>query len=191
MDASACPCNSAANQPRVVAAVPAPAESSSLLDRLTTLFHRNRAHAAPGSPYPAPQQSAIQTVSHQQPSATSEPPQAQAQEVILTSAQENMPQLNKEFDKKVGNGEDYSWITGQLFFVHADGGMWMVRYASQDQEDKFGGSVVLAPAVNMKNFREGDLVCVHGAVLKQERANHHLGGALYRVDRIDLIERAD
>jgi acyl-CoA thioesterase FadM len=24
---------------------------------------------------------------------------------------------------------------------------------------------------------EGDLVCVHGAVLKQERANRHLGGA--------------
>jgi hypothetical protein len=192
MDASACPCNSAANQPRVVTAVPAPAESSSLLDRLTTLFHRNRAHAAPGSPYSAPQQSPIQTVSFQQTSqasASSEPPQAQ--EVILTSAQQMMPQLNKEFDKKVGNGEDYSWITGQLFFVHADGGMWMVRYASQDQEDKFGGSVVLAPAVNMKNFREGDLVCIHGAVLKQERANAHLGGALYRVDRIDLIERAD
>src|SRR5262245_18408048 len=103
MDASACPCNSAASQPRMVSAVPAVAESPSLLDRLTTLFHRNRAHAAPGSPYSAPQQSPIQTVSFQQtsqPSASSEPPQAQ--EVILTSAQQTMPQLNKEFDKKVG-----------------------------------------------------------------------------------------
>jgi hypothetical protein len=189
MDGSACPCNSAANQPRVVAAAPA-ADSPSLLDRLSAVFHRNPSHAAPGSPYAAPRQGAIQTVSYQQAvSASTEPPAAQ--EVILTSAQQTMPQLNKEFDKKVGNAEDYSWITGQLFFVHADGGMWMIRYASQDQEDKFGGSVVLAPAVNMKNFREGDLVCIHGAVLKQERANVHLGGALYRVDHIDLIERAD
>jgi hypothetical protein len=187
MDGSACPCNSAANQPRVVSAAPA-ADSPSLLDRLSKLFRGNRTNA-PGSPYAAPQQTAIRPVSYQQTSASAEPPQTQ--EVILTSAQQTMPQLSKDFDKKVGNGEDYSWITGQLFFIHADGGMWMVRYASQDQEDKFGGSVVLAPAINMKNFREGDLVCVHGAVLKQERANQHLGGALYRVDRIDLIERAD
>lgn len=188
MDGSACPCTNGAAQPRVVYSVPAESHSS-LLERLGSLFQRNHTHAAPGSPYSAPHQ-AIQTVSYQQASASAEPPQAQ--EIIQTSAAQPMiPQLSKEFDKKVGAAEDYGWVTGQLFFIHADGGMWMIRYASQDQEDKLGGSVVLAPAVNMKNFREGDLVCVHGAVLKQERANRHLGGGLYRVDRIDLIERAD
>ena len=50
---------------------------------------------------------------------------------------------------------------------------------------------VLAPGVEMKNFREGDLVCVHGNVLDQGRASHFLGGAPYRVDAIQLVERSD
>jgi hypothetical protein len=69
--------------------------------------------------------------------------------------------------------------------------MWVVRYAPIDHEDRFGGSVVLASAVSMRNFREGDLVCVSGEILNEGRASRYLGGPLYRAATIDLIERAD
>ena len=71
------------------------------------------------------------------------------------------------------------------------GGLWVVRYATVDTEDRFGGSVVLASVVNMKNYREGDLVTVHGNILKTGRASKYLGGALYRAEGIDIVERSD
>jgi hypothetical protein len=93
---------------------------------------------------------------------------------------------------KIGHETDYSWITGQLTFVHTGtSGVWVVRYATVDTEDRFGGSVVLAANVEMRNFREGDLVSVRGEVLNEGRATNILGGALYRPSHIDMIERAD
>jgi hypothetical protein len=97
----------------------------------------------------------------------------------------------RKYQDKVGHAEDYSWITGHLFYVRADGGRWVLRYTLPDQIDRFGGSVVLAPGVDMKNFREGDLVCVSGKVVDQGRASPSLGGALYRADTITMVERAD
>src|SRR5205823_4031776 len=38
---------------------------------------------------------------------------------------------------------DYCQLTGRLCFVHTEGGVWVLRYASEDREDRFGGSVVL------------------------------------------------
>jgi len=51
--------------------------------------------------------------------------------------------------------------------------------------------VVLKPAAEMKNFREGDLVSVNGEVLTDGRASKYLGGPLYRVTSINMIDRAD
>jgi hypothetical protein len=106
-------------------------------------------------------------------------------------AREMKADVKKAFQSKVGHADDYSWITGQLFYVHADGGVWVLRYASVGEEDRYGGSAVLATAVNMKNYREGDLVSVSGEVLDQGRASRHLGGCLFRASSIDMIERAD
>jgi hypothetical protein len=119
-----------------------------------------------------------------------EPRPAAAIQQVAAKQTEQLP-LKQQFQNKVGCAEDYSWITGQLFYLHTDGGKWVLRYASVDQEDRYGGSVVLAPTVSMTNFREGDLVCVHGQILNHGRATRHLGGASYRANHIDLIERAD
>jgi hypothetical protein len=101
------------------------------------------------------------------------------------------PPVAKKYEQKVGHEQDYSWITGHLFYIHANGGQWVVRYALIDEVDKFGGSVVLAPGVEMRNYREGDLVCVMGDVLNDSRASGSSVGAVYRVNTISLIERAD
>ncbi len=111
------------------------------------------------------------------------PPQA-----VRTPAME----IAREYLHKVANADDYSWVTGQLFYIHihADQGLWLVRYAPVDNEDRYGGSVVLASAASMANFREGDLVTVHGEILNQGRGSRYLGGPLYRALAVELRERA-
>jgi hypothetical protein len=86
---------------------------------------------------------------------------------------------------------DFSRITGKLEYIHADGGLWVLRYASVGTEDQFGGSVVLAATVNMTNFREGDIVSVRGQVVGSGRASRSLGAPLYRPTAVEMVERAD
>jgi hypothetical protein len=98
--------------------------------------------------------------------------------------------IAKEHLSIVGRADDFRWIIGQLFYIHADGGLWVVRYAPLDKEDRFGGSVVLAAATSMEGFQEGDLVTVHGEILSEERASKFLGGPLYRANAVNLNQRA-
>jgi hypothetical protein len=98
-------------------------------------------------------------------------------------------EIKKAYEGRTGNALDYSWITGQLYRVHADGGLWVIRYASVDKEDRFGGSVVLASPASMAGCREGDLVTVHGEVIDDGRASKFLGGPAYRASSLDLIAR--
>jgi hypothetical protein len=100
-------------------------------------------------------------------------------------------QIAPKYQEKVGHEADYSWITGHLFYVHTDGGKWVLRYTGVDEVDRYGGSVVLTPTVEMKNYREGDLVNVYGEVMNNGIPVQHLGGALYRVNSILMVERAD
>ncbi len=97
-------------------------------------------------------------------------------------------ELNRRYESRVNHAPDYSWLTGQLFFVHADGGLWVLRYAPLWQEDRHGGSVVLARDLNMENYHEGDLVTVRGEILS-EKSSAFLGGPLYRAKTIELIEQ--
>jgi hypothetical protein len=108
---------------------------------------------------------------------------------VTAAAQQVSHELPEGVQGKVGHEHDYSWITGYLYYVHVDGGRWVLRYAALDQVDRYGGSVVLAPAVEMRNYREGDLVCVHGEVLNEGRAVPSLGGPLYRANVITMVER--
>jgi hypothetical protein len=124
------------------------------------------------------------------PSMTTEEPPPAAVETAAYKAR--VPPVQKQFQDRVGTAEDYRWITGQLFYLHTgEGGAWVVRYGAVDQVDRYGGSVVLATGLDMKNYREGDLVCVEGEVLADRKAPGHLGGALYRATSIAMITRGD
>ncbi|HEY7311523.1 MAG TPA: hypothetical protein VH643_19325 [Gemmataceae bacterium] len=96
--------------------------------------------------------------------------------------------MDRRYETRVGRAADYSWLTGQLFFVHSDGGLWVLRYAPPTAEDPDGGSVILARDRQMDSYREGDLVKVHGELLKQ-KGSIFLGGSLYRTQSIELIDR--
>jgi hypothetical protein len=65
-----------------------------------------------------------------------------------------------------------------------------VRYAAADEQDRHGGSVILAPAVEMQNFREGDLVSVQGRILNEGRNSEHIPCPVYRASEVILIERS-
>jgi hypothetical protein len=114
--------------------------------------------------------------------------------VIITPAKtgedtKNPFDLRRRYEGRVSHTNDYGVLTGQLIFVHADGGRWVLRYAPISQEDRFGGSVVFARDIRMDSFSEGDLVTVDGEILS-EKATFPLGGALYRVSKIRIVERA-
>src|SRR5262249_42448535 len=79
-------------------------------------------------------------------------------------------ELDRRYESRVARAPDYGWLTGQLFYVHADGGLWVLRYAPLWKEDPNGGSVVLARDLRMESYREGDLVTVHGELLSQQRS---------------------
>jgi len=96
--------------------------------------------------------------------------------------------LDRRHENRVERAADYSRLTGQLFFVHADGGLWVLRYASLSNEDANGGGVVLARDRQMDSYREGDLVTVHGEVLNQ-KGSRFLGAPLYQASSIELVER--
>jgi hypothetical protein len=115
---------------------------------------------------------------------TAPPPTAAAR-------QEPLPLVSRKHEDKVGHEDDFSWITGQLFYVRSGGGRWLLRYGLPDQEDRFGGAVVLAPGVEMKNFREGDVVCVHGRLLNEGRTSASFAAPTYRVESITMVERSD
>jgi len=98
-------------------------------------------------------------------------------------------ELNRRYVSRVDRAPDYSWLTGQLFYVHADGGLWVLRYAPLWKEDPNGGSMVLARDLRMDSYHEGDLVTVHGEIISQH-GSEFLGGPLYQVHSIKLIDRA-
>ena len=108
--------------------------------------------------------------------------------LTIETETKNPFELSRRYESSVNHAADYSWVTGQLFYVHADGGLWILRYAPLWKEDPNGGSVVLARDLKMDSYREGDLVTVQGEILNQ-RASKMLGGPLYRAHSIQLIER--
>jgi hypothetical protein len=56
---------------------------------------------------------------------------------------------------------DYSWIAGELQYLHSRK-VWRLRYASVDEEDRYGGGMTLIEAGPMTEFKEGQMVRVEG-----------------------------
>jgi hypothetical protein len=108
---------------------------------------------------------------------------------IIETETKNPFELDRRYETRVDRAADYSWVTGQLYYVHADGGLWALRYAPLWKEDANGGSVILARDRQMDSYREGDLVKVHGEILNP-KGSIFLGGPQYRVESIELIDRS-
>ena len=82
-----------------------------------------------------------------------------------------------------GHANDYSWLVGRLQRVHMQGGRWKIRYAPLDKEDRWGGSVVLAPDIRLDRYEDGDDIYVEGEILSS-RASLYIAGPLYRIQTV-------
>ena len=96
--------------------------------------------------------------------------------------------LPRRHADQMSHSADYSTLTGQLLFVHADGGYWAVRYASIDDEDRYGGRVIIARDANMEDYREGDVVTVQGSIIR-DKTSSSLTAPLYRANSVALKHR--
>ena len=64
-------------------------------------------------------------------------------------------------DPCFAHSADYTSLTGELYYLKARE-CWTVRFASVDEEDRYGGSVTLADMGTMKEFHTGQMVQVQG-----------------------------
>jgi hypothetical protein len=70
--------------------------------------------------------------------------------------------------KTLAHAEDYTWIMGQLEYLHGKK-TWRIRYVSFDKEDKFGGCFTLVGCEEkMSRFMHGDSVKIEGFVVDVE-----------------------
>jgi hypothetical protein len=72
-------------------------------------------------------------------------------------------------------------VTGQ---VHQYRNTWRLRYAAIDQEDPYGGVVVLDGGAELSQLREGQNVRVSGILVPPESRT---GSAHYRVQAIEIV----
>jgi uncharacterized cupin superfamily protein len=81
---------------------------------------------------------------------------------------------------RIGRDEKFEWVTGQL---EVEKGRFVLYYATTETVDPHRGRIQLNPQkIDMTQFRNGDLVCVHG----QMRAGVN---PVYQLTSADLIER--
>lgn len=78
---------------------------------------------------------------------------------------------------------DYRWVQGELQFVYTRNA-WRLRYASVDEEDRYGGSVTLIEVGSMNNFSSGQFVRVEGCVVNPESKEP---SPAYRVSSIQPV----
>ncbi|MBV9125506.1 MAG: hypothetical protein JO112_19330 [Planctomycetes bacterium] len=112
---------------------------------------------------------------------TSEPTAATS--ASSTSTQEEGPSLNDTSSSSgFGHAPDYSWLTGELQFIHAHN-VWHLRYASLGMEDRYGGSVALVETGSMSGFKSGQMVRVEGVMVNPDS---HGPSPLYRVRSLKM-----
>jgi hypothetical protein len=82
-----------------------------------------------------------------------------------------------------GHAPDYCWLVGELQYVHVRKA-WRLRYASVDEEDRYGGSVTLVEMGSMDNYSNGQMVRVEGQLLDSESREP---SPMYRVRSMQTV----
>jgi hypothetical protein len=168
--------------PQTVQQAPSGAQANA--PQHTVLFPRLHALLHPQSKRPV----SVPVTVQGQPSSSANPSASKAEQIETVTVPTS---IQRRYQEKVGHDDDFSWVTGQLYFINADGGRWVVRYATANTEDKYHGNIVLPPDANMRNYREGDLVSVHGEILNNGIPSRFGEAPYYKVNSIDVIERVD
>lgn len=90
--------------------------------------------------------------------------------------------LKRDVHIQYGHTEKFTSVTGQ---VQAWRKTWRLRYAAIDQEDSYGGTVVLEGGAELSKLREGQHVRVRGVLIPPTDRND---AARYRVQAIEILD---
>ncbi len=66
-----------------------------------------------------------------------------------------------------GHAEDYSWLAGKLQYSRFNKS-WRLRFASVDEEDRYGGSVTIVDDLRLAGLKDGQMVRVEGQLVNPE-----------------------
>jgi hypothetical protein len=88
-------------------------------------------------------------------------------------------------DPCFAHAPDYSWLAGELQYV-ADQHAWKVRYASVDEDDRYGGSMILVDCGPMTDYLDGQMIRVEGHPLEADSQD---APPSYKVMRMQHLNR--
>jgi hypothetical protein len=86
-------------------------------------------------------------------------------------------------DSARGFAADYSWLVGEVHYVHVRG-VWRLRYALPEDDDRYGGTVTLSGSLAATPFQNGQVVCVEGRLLD---AASREPSPVYQVHKVTLV----
>ncbi len=107
---------------------------------------------------------------------------AKAPPPIVAAKQKNQAVAVKNIDGPNGQAEKFWTVTGTVEEFRKT---WRVRYAAIDQEDRFGGVVVLDGGDELNQLRDGMNVRVRGTLVPP---TDRTGSAHYRVRSLEILE---
>jgi hypothetical protein len=122
----------------------------------------------PAAPPPAlvvPQQVAAAPAAGGQEEASEPPAEARPARPAPSHRGEEAPARKSFSDitahSSFGHAEDYGWLSGEVEYSRISKG-WRLRYASVDEEDRYGGSVTLGEHPLLHGLKDGQYVRVTG-----------------------------
>jgi hypothetical protein len=83
-----------------------------------------------------------------------------------------------------GHAPDYSWLSGQVEYSRLSMG-WRLRYASVDEEDRYGGSVTLSENRDLDRLKDGQYILVRGHLNSSGTSPN---AQSFRVDSFQMID---
>jgi hypothetical protein len=83
-----------------------------------------------------------------------------------------------------GHAPDFSWLVGELQYLEVRNA-WRLRYASVEDEDRYGGSVTLVEMGSLTGLRNGQRVRVEGRLVDPESRDP---SPAYRVRSLQFVK---
>ncbi len=124
---------------------------------LTTGCHQFRPQTADGPAHCPADPGIVQAAAWE-----AAPPAARADDSRREAVGQPRAQMDLTGSTCLGRGPDYAWLSGQVEYSRLGGGTWRLRYASVDEEDRYGGSVTLVENAGLDRLRDGQRVIVQG-----------------------------
>jgi hypothetical protein len=174
---STSPVESTASKPTAVAAAPAPAAEPQPEKEMKA----EQLPPVPVTSAPAKEVEAIPTVAK---SSESEATPA-GYAIPTTGGKDDFSRRRSYADITAkacfSHAPDYTWLQGELVYLHSHN-CWRIRYASVDEDDRFGGGVNLIETGPMENYKDGQCVRIQGRPSDPENKDSD-----YRVSSIQVL----